>query len=178
MDASSRLALGGECRDGGFSRVPHRAERGRKIQRHKAVNLMHLSEPIGEESPLSRSNVFRKTKWFEVLKTTRRSQVAVMKLGPGQSTGEQAETQIYQQKRSAGGNFQRVFATRVPTRHERLGTPSPVSTRVPVTSSQAAIAADTKIFTAKTRCLRRIQECARYAELNGSSKGVVSTTNK
>lgn len=113
---------------------------------------MHLSEPIGEESPLSRSNVFRKTKWFEVLKTTRRSQVAVMKLGPGQSTGEQAETQIYQQKRSAGGNFQRVFATRVPTRHERLGTPSPVSTRVPVTSSQAAIAADTKICTAKTRC--------------------------
>jgi mannose-6-phosphate isomerase-like protein (cupin superfamily) len=36
-------------------------------------------------------NIFRKTEWFEVLKTTERSQVAVMKLGPGQSTGEQPE---------------------------------------------------------------------------------------
>ena len=41
---------------------------------------------------MNRSNIFRKTKWFEVLKTTKRSQVAVMKLGPGQSTGEQPET--------------------------------------------------------------------------------------
>jgi mannose-6-phosphate isomerase-like protein (cupin superfamily) len=37
------------------------------------------------------SNIFRKTKWFEVLKTTKRSQVALMKLGPGQSTGDEPE---------------------------------------------------------------------------------------
>ncbi len=37
------------------------------------------------------SNIYRKTKWFEVLKTTKRTQVAVMKLGPGQATGEEAE---------------------------------------------------------------------------------------
>jgi mannose-6-phosphate isomerase-like protein (cupin superfamily) len=36
-------------------------------------------------------NIFRKTKWFEVLRTTKRSQIAVMKLGPGQSTGEDPE---------------------------------------------------------------------------------------
>ena len=30
---------------------------------------------------MSHLNIFRKTKWFEVLKTTKRSQVAVMKLG-------------------------------------------------------------------------------------------------
>ena len=40
---------------------------------------------------MSHLNIFRKTKWFEVLKTTKRSQVAVMKLGPGQSTGEEPE---------------------------------------------------------------------------------------
>jgi mannose-6-phosphate isomerase-like protein (cupin superfamily) len=37
------------------------------------------------------SNIFRKTKWFEVLQTSKRSQIAVMKLGPGQSTGERPE---------------------------------------------------------------------------------------
>jgi mannose-6-phosphate isomerase-like protein (cupin superfamily) len=37
------------------------------------------------------SNIFRKAKWFEVLKTTTRSQIAVMKLGPGQSTGDEPE---------------------------------------------------------------------------------------
>jgi mannose-6-phosphate isomerase-like protein (cupin superfamily) len=40
---------------------------------------------------MSHLNIFLKTKWFEVLKTTKRSQVAVMKLGPGQSTGEEPE---------------------------------------------------------------------------------------
>jgi mannose-6-phosphate isomerase-like protein (cupin superfamily) len=40
---------------------------------------------------MSHLNIFRKTKWFEVLKTTKRSQVAVMKLEPGQSTGEEPE---------------------------------------------------------------------------------------
>jgi glyoxylate utilization-related uncharacterized protein len=105
-------------------------------------------------------NIFRKTEWFEVLKTTKRSQVAVMKLGPGQSTGEEPEdhknsdqvllviegelsaeiggkrslmkvgdfviipptdeTQIYKQKRSACDHFQRVLATRISRRYERL----------------------------------------------------------
>jgi mannose-6-phosphate isomerase-like protein (cupin superfamily) len=37
------------------------------------------------------SNIFKKTKSFEVLKTSKRSQVAVMKLGSGQSTGEMPE---------------------------------------------------------------------------------------
>ena len=40
---------------------------------------------------MGHSNIFRKAKWFEVLKTTERSQVAIMKLGPGQSTGNEPE---------------------------------------------------------------------------------------
>ena len=40
---------------------------------------------------MSHVNIFRKTKWFEILKTTKRSQFAVMKLGPGQTTGEEPE---------------------------------------------------------------------------------------
>ena len=40
LDASSKPALSGERRDGGLSRVSHRAERGRKIQRHEAVKIV------------------------------------------------------------------------------------------------------------------------------------------
>lgn len=38
-----------------------------------------------------RANLYRAKEWFKVLQTTTRSQTAVMKLGPGQATGEQAE---------------------------------------------------------------------------------------
>jgi mannose-6-phosphate isomerase-like protein (cupin superfamily) len=41
---------------------------------------------------MSRSNINRTTEWFEVLQTTKRSQTAVMRLDPGQSTGEHAES--------------------------------------------------------------------------------------
>jgi mannose-6-phosphate isomerase-like protein (cupin superfamily) len=37
------------------------------------------------------SNIYQATEWFEVLQTTGRSQTAVMRLGPGESTGEHAE---------------------------------------------------------------------------------------
>jgi mannose-6-phosphate isomerase-like protein (cupin superfamily) len=37
------------------------------------------------------SNIYQATEWFEVLQTTARSQTAVMRLGPGESTGEHAE---------------------------------------------------------------------------------------
>jgi mannose-6-phosphate isomerase-like protein (cupin superfamily) len=37
------------------------------------------------------SNIHRTSSWFEVLKTTDRSQTAVMRLEPGQPTGEKAE---------------------------------------------------------------------------------------
>jgi mannose-6-phosphate isomerase-like protein (cupin superfamily) len=36
-------------------------------------------------------NIYRPRDWFKVLQTTERSQSAVMKLGPGQATGETAE---------------------------------------------------------------------------------------
>jgi len=38
-----------------------------------------------------RANIFREKEWFRVLVTTKRTQTAVMKLGLGQSTGEEAE---------------------------------------------------------------------------------------
>jgi len=41
--------------------------------------------------PAKRANIHRVKEWFEVLQTTKRSQTAVMKLGPGQSSGETAE---------------------------------------------------------------------------------------
>ena len=37
-------------------------------------------------------NINLATEWFEVLQTTERSQTAVMRLDPGQSTGEHAES--------------------------------------------------------------------------------------
>ncbi|HEY5812838.1 MAG TPA: cupin domain-containing protein [Terrimicrobiaceae bacterium] len=40
---------------------------------------------------MKRENIFRGKAWFKVLQTTKRSQSAVMKLGPGQSTGEEPE---------------------------------------------------------------------------------------
>jgi hypothetical protein len=41
---------------------------------------------------MNMSNVNLATEWFEVLQTTERSQTAVMRLDPGQSTGEHAES--------------------------------------------------------------------------------------
>jgi mannose-6-phosphate isomerase-like protein (cupin superfamily) len=38
------------------------------------------------------SNINQATEWFEVLQTTSRSQTAVMRLGPGEATGEHAES--------------------------------------------------------------------------------------
>jgi mannose-6-phosphate isomerase-like protein (cupin superfamily) len=38
------------------------------------------------------SNINEATAWFEVLQTTEKTQTAVMRLGPGQATGEQAES--------------------------------------------------------------------------------------
>lgn len=39
----------------------------------------------------NRANIFRVKEWFKVLFTTNRTQTAVMKLGVGQSTGEEPE---------------------------------------------------------------------------------------
>src|SRR5258708_35086323 len=41
---------------------------------------------------MNMSNINLATEWFEVLQTTERSQTAVMRLDPGQSTGEHAES--------------------------------------------------------------------------------------
>ncbi len=41
--------------------------------------------------PLKRDNIFKVKEWFKVLQTTPRSQSAVMRLGPGQSSGETPE---------------------------------------------------------------------------------------
>ena len=38
-----------------------------------------------------RANIYRAKEWFKVLQTTPRTQTAVMKLGPGQATGDEAE---------------------------------------------------------------------------------------
>jgi mannose-6-phosphate isomerase-like protein (cupin superfamily) len=38
------------------------------------------------------SNIDQVTEWFEVLQTTHRSQAAVMRLHPGEATGENAES--------------------------------------------------------------------------------------
>jgi mannose-6-phosphate isomerase-like protein (cupin superfamily) len=38
------------------------------------------------------SNINKATEWFEVLQTSQSTQTAVMRLGPGQSTGENAES--------------------------------------------------------------------------------------
>jgi mannose-6-phosphate isomerase-like protein (cupin superfamily) len=38
-----------------------------------------------------RANIFQAKDWFKVLQTTKRSQTAVMTLGPGQATGEKPE---------------------------------------------------------------------------------------
>jgi mannose-6-phosphate isomerase-like protein (cupin superfamily) len=40
----------------------------------------------------SRTNIYRTNKWFKVLQTSKRSQTAVMTLGPGQPSGEDAES--------------------------------------------------------------------------------------
>ncbi len=42
-------------------------------------------------SAMKRQNIHRTSEWFKVLQTTKRSQTAVMKLGPGQATGEEPE---------------------------------------------------------------------------------------
>ena len=42
-------------------------------------------------SPTKR-NILDAREWFEVLQTTRRSQTAVMTLGPGQSSGDEPES--------------------------------------------------------------------------------------
>jgi mannose-6-phosphate isomerase-like protein (cupin superfamily) len=39
----------------------------------------------------ARANIYRTRKWFKVLQTSKRSQTAVMTLGPGQASGEDAE---------------------------------------------------------------------------------------
>jgi hypothetical protein len=41
---------------------------------------------------MNMSNINLATEWFEVLQTTERSRTAVMRLDPGQSTGEHAES--------------------------------------------------------------------------------------
>jgi hypothetical protein len=38
------------------------------------------------------SNIYRASAWFEVLQTTDRSQIAVIRLEPGQPTGVEAES--------------------------------------------------------------------------------------
>ncbi|MGA8657689.1 MAG: cupin domain-containing protein [Chthoniobacterales bacterium] len=38
------------------------------------------------------ANIHRASAWFEVLQTSKRSQTAVMSLGPDQATGEEAES--------------------------------------------------------------------------------------
>ena len=38
-----------------------------------------------------RANIYRAKEWFKVLQTTPRSQTAVMKLGPGQASGDEPE---------------------------------------------------------------------------------------
>jgi mannose-6-phosphate isomerase-like protein (cupin superfamily) len=40
---------------------------------------------------VKRQNIYRAPEWFKVLQATKRSQTAVMKLGPGQATGEEPE---------------------------------------------------------------------------------------
>lgn len=40
---------------------------------------------------MKRQNIYRVSEWFKVLQTTKRSHTAVMKLGPGQATGEKPE---------------------------------------------------------------------------------------
>ena len=41
--------------------------------------------------PTKRANIYRAKEWFKVLQTTKRSQTAVMTLGPGQSSGDEPE---------------------------------------------------------------------------------------
>jgi mannose-6-phosphate isomerase-like protein (cupin superfamily) len=41
--------------------------------------------------PARHTNIYRAKEWFKVLQTTPRSQTAVMKLGPGQATGNEPE---------------------------------------------------------------------------------------
>ena len=41
--------------------------------------------------PAKRANIYRAKEWFKVLQTTKRSQTAVMTLGPGQSSGDEPE---------------------------------------------------------------------------------------
>jgi mannose-6-phosphate isomerase-like protein (cupin superfamily) len=41
--------------------------------------------------PTKRANIYRTKEWFEVLQTTKRSQTAVMTLGPGKSSGDEPE---------------------------------------------------------------------------------------
>lgn len=48
--------------------------------------------------PVKRANIFKAKEWFEVLQTTKRCQTAVMTLGAGQATGEQAEAHTNSQQ--------------------------------------------------------------------------------
>ena len=41
--------------------------------------------------PTKRANIYQAKEWFRVLQTTKRSQTAVMTLGPGQSSGDKPE---------------------------------------------------------------------------------------
>jgi len=41
--------------------------------------------------PTKRANIYQAKEWFRVLQTTKRSQTAVMTLGPGQSSGDEPE---------------------------------------------------------------------------------------
>ena len=43
------------------------------------------------EMPTKRANIYRVKECFKVLQTTKRSQTAVMTLGPGQSSGDEPE---------------------------------------------------------------------------------------
>jgi hypothetical protein len=47
------------------------------------------------------SNIDQVTEWFEILQTTGRSQAAVMRLDPGEATGERAESH----EKSASNSF-------------------------------------------------------------------------
>ena len=51
----------------------------------------NFRESVMPKTPV-RANIRRAKDWFAVLQTTRRSQTAVMTLGPGQATGEEPES--------------------------------------------------------------------------------------
>ena len=45
-----------------------------------------------KDAVMNPSNINQTKEWFEVLQTTDRSQAAVMRLNPGEATGEHAES--------------------------------------------------------------------------------------